>query len=61
MPEVKAKLAAQEIYPVGTCGVEFGAVVLHVTGRRPESLRALQKADIEKRWPIIKAANIKGE
>ena len=27
----------------------------------PEALRALQKADIEKWWPIIKAANIKGE
>jgi hypothetical protein len=27
----------------------------------PEALAALQKADIEKWWPIIKAANIKGE
>ena len=27
----------------------------------PEALGALQKADIEKWWPIIKAANIKGE
>ena len=27
----------------------------------PEALRALQKADIEKWWPIVKAANIKGE
>jgi tripartite-type tricarboxylate transporter receptor subunit TctC len=27
----------------------------------PEALRALQKADIEKWWPIIKAAKIKGE
>jgi tripartite-type tricarboxylate transporter receptor subunit TctC len=27
----------------------------------PESLRAFQKAEIEKWWPIIKAANIKGE
>jgi tripartite-type tricarboxylate transporter receptor subunit TctC len=27
----------------------------------PEALSALQKADIEKWWPIIKAANIKGE
>jgi len=25
----------------------------------PEALGALQKADIEKWWPIIKAANIK--
>jgi tripartite-type tricarboxylate transporter receptor subunit TctC len=27
----------------------------------PEALGTLQKADIEKWWPIIKAANIKGE
>jgi tripartite-type tricarboxylate transporter receptor subunit TctC len=27
----------------------------------PEALAALQKAEIEKWWPIIKAANIKGE
>jgi tripartite-type tricarboxylate transporter receptor subunit TctC len=27
----------------------------------PEAFRALQKADVEKWWPIIKAANIKGE
>ena len=27
----------------------------------PEALRTLQKAEIEKWWPIIKAANIKGE
>jgi hypothetical protein len=27
----------------------------------PEALGAFQKAEIEKWWPIIKAANIKGE
>jgi tripartite-type tricarboxylate transporter receptor subunit TctC len=27
----------------------------------PEALGSLQKAEIEKWWPIIKAANIKGE
>ena len=26
-----------------------------------EALAALQKAEVEKWWPIIKAANIKGE
>ena len=29
--------------------------------RTPETLRAFQKAEIEKWWPIIKAANIKAE
>jgi hypothetical protein len=27
----------------------------------PEALAVLQKAEIEKWWPIIKAANIKGD
>jgi tripartite-type tricarboxylate transporter receptor subunit TctC len=27
----------------------------------PEALRAFQKAEIEKWWPVIKAANIKGK
>jgi len=27
----------------------------------PEALRSFQKAEMEKWWPIIKAANIKGE
>jgi tripartite-type tricarboxylate transporter receptor subunit TctC len=27
----------------------------------PDALRALQKAEIEKWWPIIKAANIRAE
>ncbi len=27
----------------------------------PEALGALQRADIEKWWPIVKGANIKGE
>jgi len=26
-PEVKAKLAAQGLYPVGTCGVDFSAFI----------------------------------
>ena len=25
VPEVKAKIATQEVYPVGMCGAEFGA------------------------------------
>ena len=27
MPEVKAKLAVQGLYPVGICGADFGAFV----------------------------------
>jgi tripartite-type tricarboxylate transporter receptor subunit TctC len=27
VPEVKAKLAVQELYPVGKCGADFGAFV----------------------------------
>jgi len=27
VPEVKAKLAAQGLYPVGTCGVDFSAFI----------------------------------
>jgi tripartite-type tricarboxylate transporter receptor subunit TctC len=46
---VRARLAelAQEIYPPAQ--------------QTPEALGAFQKAEIEKWWPIIKAANIKGE
>jgi hypothetical protein len=29
--------------------------------RRPEAVRSFHKAEIEKWWPIIKAANIKPE
>ena len=48
-PKVRARLAdlGQEIFPHDR--------------QTPEALGAFQKAEIEKWWPIIKAANIKGE
>jgi tripartite-type tricarboxylate transporter receptor subunit TctC len=48
-PKVRARLAdlAQEIFPRDR--------------QTPEALGAFQRAEIEKWWPIIKAANIKGE
>jgi tripartite-type tricarboxylate transporter receptor subunit TctC len=48
-PTMRARLAdmGQEIFPPDQ--------------QTPDALRAFQKAEIEKWWPIIKAANIKGE
>ena len=40
---------------------ELGHVIVPRDQQTPEALAALQKADIEKWWPIIKAANIKPE
>ena len=39
----------------------LGQEVVPREQQTPEALAALQKADIEKWWPIIKAANIKAE
>jgi tripartite-type tricarboxylate transporter receptor subunit TctC len=41
--------------------VELGLEVFPREQQTPEALGALVKADIEKWWPIIKAAGIKGE
>jgi len=39
----------------------IGQEVVPREQQTPEALAAVQKADIEKWWPIIKAANIKAE
>jgi tripartite-type tricarboxylate transporter receptor subunit TctC len=41
--------------------VDLGLEIFPRGQQTPEALRTLQKAEIEKWWPIIKAANIKGE
>jgi hypothetical protein len=41
--------------------MELGLEIAPRDQQTPEALAALQRADIAKWWPIIKAANIKGE
>jgi tripartite-type tricarboxylate transporter receptor subunit TctC len=40
---------------------ELGLDVATKQQQTPEGLAAFQKAEIDKWWPIIKSANIKGE
>jgi tripartite-type tricarboxylate transporter receptor subunit TctC len=41
--------------------IDLGQEIPPVEQQTPEALRAFQKAEIEKWWPIVKAANIKVE
>jgi tripartite-type tricarboxylate transporter receptor subunit TctC len=47
--------------PVRARLAELGVGIAPREQQTPEGLAAFQKAEIEKWWPIIKAANIKGE
>jgi tripartite-type tricarboxylate transporter receptor subunit TctC len=52
---------ALEDATVGMRLAEIGQELFPRNEQKPEALAALQKADIEKWWPIIKAAGIKAE
>jgi tripartite-type tricarboxylate transporter receptor subunit TctC len=64
--EIIAKLNATMVQllaspPVKQRFEEFGIEVAALQQQSPESLRAFQKAEAERWWPIIKASNIKVE
>jgi tripartite-type tricarboxylate transporter receptor subunit TctC len=64
--DVVARLNAALVEALSDPGVrqrltELGQDISPPDQQNPAALAALQKADIEKWWPIIKAANIKGE
>jgi tripartite-type tricarboxylate transporter receptor subunit TctC len=44
VPEVKAKIATQEVYPVGMCGTDFGAFLRK---QYDEYSRVIREANIK--------------
>jgi tripartite-type tricarboxylate transporter receptor subunit TctC len=64
--EIKAKLTAAVVDALADPKVrqqltEMGQVIAPRDQQTPEALAAYQKAEIEKWWPIVKAADIKDE
>jgi tripartite-type tricarboxylate transporter receptor subunit TctC len=65
-PEIVAKLNAAMVQALADPGLrarlnELGLDVAAREQQTPQGLAAFHKAEVEKWWPIIKAANIKGE
>jgi tripartite-type tricarboxylate transporter receptor subunit TctC len=65
-PDVVARLNAAVVESLGDPALrqrlaDMGQEIFPRAQQTPEALAALQKADIEKWWPVIKAANIRGE
>jgi tripartite-type tricarboxylate transporter receptor subunit TctC len=64
--DIVDKLSLAAIEAVGDPSVrqrlaDIGQEIFPREQQTPEALAALQKAEIEKWWPIIKAAYIKGQ
>ena len=64
--QIIAKLNAAAVDALANTDVrrrlaDIGFEIFARDQQTPEALGALHKAEIEKWWPIIKAANIKGE
>jgi tripartite-type tricarboxylate transporter receptor subunit TctC len=64
--EIIAKLNATMVQLLADPAVkqrfeELGIQITPLAQQSPEALRALQKAEAERWWPIIKAANLKAE
>jgi tripartite-type tricarboxylate transporter receptor subunit TctC len=60
--ELNAAVLATLAHPAARSQIaDLGMEAFPRDQQTPEALRAFQKAEIEKWWPVIRAANIKGE